>query len=293
MSVLADYEAHMRRRNFSAATIRRRRSVLRGLERWIDGGSLLDVDTATIELYLDTRASKNSPRTRHHYLSDICCFFDWAISHGHIDTTRNPGRLISRPRLARLLPRPISEEDLAYALERTEPMMRAWLTLQAYAGLRCVEVSRLNADDVLWHEQALRVLGKGNRERLVDMHDLVRQELTRFEIPRHGPVFERPLGGRWPANHISARISDFFVDLGIPATAHQLRHRFGTKLYEQCRDIRVVQEAMGHSSPNTTAIYVRFSRTAMRSAVRSLPSPTLQAGHERSRTSSRAARSLS
>lgn len=64
--------------------------------------------------------------------------------------------------------------------------------------------------------------------------------------------------------------ADFLASLGIDATAHHLRHWFGTKTYEACRDLRVVQELMGHASPVTTAGYAAWSRVVAREAVEAL-----------------------
>lgn len=64
----------------------------------------------------------------------------------------------------------------------------------------------------------------------------------------------------------------YLAGLGISATMHQLRHRFGTMAYEACQDIRVVGELMGHSSPSVTAGYVAYSKAEAKRAVLALPS---------------------
>jgi integrase len=69
---------------------------------------------------------------------------------------------------------------------------------------------------------------------------------------------------------MSKTISDYFAELGIAATAHQLRHWFGTGIYAASHDIRLTQELLGHQSPNTTAIYVAWAAVDAAPAVASL-----------------------
>ena len=147
----------------------------------------------------------------------------------------------------------------------------AWLTLMAWAGLRCAEVAGLAREDVLDHEALLRVLGKGQKERLVPMHPSIYGRLRSAGMPRTGPVFARPDGRPWTAGEVSRITNRHISRAGVDATPHQLRHRFGTRTYAACRDIRVVAELMGHSSILTTQGYVAWSRTEARAAVVALP----------------------
>ena len=127
------------------------------------------------------------------------------------------------------------------------------------------------ADDVLWDQRLLHVVGKGRHERLVPMHDAVVDALTVHRVPRSGFVFRRPHGGPWAPQHVSRRVSLYMADVGIEATAHQLRHWFGSRAYAACHDLRVVQELLGHQSPTTTAVYTAFSHTEAARAVEALP----------------------
>ena len=127
------------------------------------------------------------------------------------------------------------------------------------------------ADDVLWDQRLLHVVGKGRHERLVPMHPAVVEALALVRVPRSGPVFRRPHGGPWNPHQVSRRVSVFMSDVGIEATAHQLRHWFGSRTYAACRDLRVVQELLGHQSPTTTAVYTAFSHAEAAAAVEALP----------------------
>lgn len=268
MSVIADYEVHLRRRNLSKATIRRRIPLLRSFANWLEQ-PILDADTEAIESFLDSRR-RAGPRSRYHYISDFCCFYEWACQHELVD--KNPTTLIARPKLARLLPRPISEADLEVALATARREMYVWLVLAAFGGLRVMEIAGLDVGDVRLDEGVLHVMGKGGKERLVDVHPLVEGALLAFGLPRRGAVFQRPRGGRWLPEGVTVEISSFFEDLGMPWTAHNLRHRFGTKV-NLAGGLRVTQELMGHENVNTTAIYTKVERAEARAAVLALPVP--------------------
>lgn len=268
MSVITDYEVHLRRRNLSKATIRRRVPLLRAFENWLEI-PILEANAETIELFLDSRR-RAGPRSRYHYISDFCCFYAWAVEHDLI--VKNPAAQIRRPKLARLLPRPIPEADLEVALATARREMYVWLVLASYAGLRVMEIAGLNVGDVRLEDGILQFMGKGGKEGIVDIHPLVEAALVAYGLPRRGPVFQRPRGGRWTPEGITIEVSQFFEDLGMPWTAHNLRHRFGSRVQSLCGNLRVTQEVMRHENANTTAIYTLVSRDEARAAVLALPS---------------------
>src|SRR2546423_14029638 len=106
------------------------------------------------------------------------------------------------------------------------------------------------------------------------MHPLVVDALRAHGVPPFGPVFhhDRSAAPFTPRN-VSNMLGDYSRDLGINATAHQLRHRFGTKTYAACKDLRVTQELLGHAYSSTTDIYTAFARESARAAVLALPTP--------------------
>lgn len=272
MTLLGEYKLHLTRRGLSPNTITRRLVALRCFDTWLEERSLLQAKREQVETFLDGR--NLTARSRYCWLSHLHCFYKWALDEEH--GTHDPTARIIRPKLRRTLPRPISEADLAVALECAGSEMAAWLTLAAYAGLRCGEIAALDVDHVMAHEGLLLVRGKGGKERTVPTHPAVLAALEQVPRRRAGPLFVRPRGGRYPASVISRKISVYLEGLGIAATAHQCRHRFATRTYEHSKDIRVVQELLGHSSPEVTSIYVAFSRTEAARAVASLPDVSRQ-----------------
>lgn len=261
-----------RRRGLMASTITRRSDMVASFERWL-GGPLKDATAGDVESFLDQRRTATgqpiSARTRYTWLSCLGCFYQWAIRHGH--SSNDPTAQIDRPKLRRTLPRPISDGDLARAIGASTGQERIWLLLAAYAGLRCAEIAGLHRDDVLDDLAMLHIIGKGGKERMVPTHPAVADALAAWPTPRTNTVlFHRPHGGAWPAATLSRAASVHLHDLGIDATLHQLRHWFATRTLRACRDIRVVQELMGHASPTTTAIYTAFCNEDGRAAVAAL-----------------------
>lgn len=270
--LIREFCTHQRRRHLAESTIELRARNLRSFERWLER-PLVEATGEDVERFLDGRpgrtGSRLSARTRYCWVSHLHMFYEWAWRAGHVDV--DPTLVVGRPELPKNLPRPIRDDDLAEAIAQAEPVMRAWLWLAAYGGLRCFEIAGLQRDDVFEGEGLVRVVGKRRRERIIPLHPLVWTALRSAGLPRTGHLFLREDGTPFPAARVSRRIAVYLDDLGIDATAHQLRHWFGSRTYQQCRDIRVVQELLGHSSPTTTAIYTAFSTSTMAKAVATLP----------------------
>lgn len=258
-TLIDDHLTFMRRSGLAEATRDKRRQRLGKFDRHV---GIRRATTEDVEGFMDTLRGRDglviADKARYQWISDLHLFYKWAIDWGHL--TDDPTTRVPRPKLRRRLPRPIDTGDLVVALQMAGPMMRTWLTLMAFAGLRCIEVSRIESDDVMFGERLLRVHGKGDKERMVPMHADVERQLRAIVMPSRGRVFQRPRGGPYPAGQVSREVSSFFDGLGINATAHQLRHHFGTHAYRVSRDIRVVQELMGHTSPAVTSLYADWSR---------------------------------
>lgn len=259
---------HQRRRNLSQQSIRRRRLILRRVERWAEerDRKLLWLDTETLEEWLDGLSV--APQSRAHYIGDLASFYGWAVRVGL--RPDDPTEAIDRPRRPRYLPRPIGDEDLHHAIEAADPTLRVVLVLAAYAGLRIAEVASLDVADIAWPSLLIHVRqGKGNRDRIVPMHHVLVDEIKRYGPPRHGPLVHYG-GHAYLPGSLSAKVSRHMRGLGIDATAHSLRHWFATKAYGGSGDIRAVQDLLGHASLSTTQVYTALNPEAARVAVQAI-----------------------
>lgn len=237
-------------------TIRMRTLRIRAFSRYLGERSLLEATREDIETFLDGR--NISPQTRYGWVSHIHCFYQWAIDQEL--TQVDPTQRIRRPKLRRSLPRPADTVQLQDALRYGDAMFRCWITLAAYQGLRVQEIAGLDVKDIDMAEGRLRVVhGKGAKERVLPLHPDVAEALICLPMPKHGRVFQRPRGGGYSPAELSKVFNQRLAEYDVQATAHQLRHWFGTNLYAATGDLRVTQEMLGHSSPTTTAGYVSFS----------------------------------
>jgi integrase/recombinase XerD len=254
-----------RRRGLTASSILKRRKLLEALSAALAGAGLLDPAVEAVETFLDQRAL--SPRSRYTYLSNLHSFYAWAIHAGH--TGADPTLEIPRPRFASGLPRPISDADLTLALEMADPATAVMLGAGAYAGMRCCEIARLCREDIRHGAGPVIVAhGKGDKPRLVPAHPALLELLGRHGLPRSGPVLRRPDGRAMPSWLVSHRINGYLHGLGVDATAHQLRHWFGTTLYRTSgHDLLLVADLMGHASVTTTRVYAAWDRQGAAEAV--------------------------
>jgi integrase/recombinase XerC len=187
-------------------------------------------------------------------------------------------RVLVVPRVPRGLPRPVSERDLERALAAAGLLLRVWIELAAYGGLRAGEIARLERADVLDEVDSPTLLlrGKGGKSRAVPLADSTLADLHALGMPSRGRIFHRADGRPATGRSVGGTVNRHLHALGIPCTIHQLRHRFATCFYRTTRDLRVLQELMGHQSPATTAVYTLVDPSAAAPAVNAIARPLLR-----------------
>jgi integrase/recombinase XerD len=213
---------------------------------------------------------------------------------GHLDLPREP-RILPDPltvdEVDRLLgtldpdAMPAREDGEAMAGHRPGERLavmrdRALLELLYAAGLRVSEALRLDGDDLDLGGGSVRVVGKGDRERVVPVGDIAVSWLERYLAEarptlaaadrtrgvRGGPVFLSDRGRRLGRNHAWAVVkrASAAANLGDRVSPHTLRHSYATHLLEGGADLRVVQELLGHASISTTQIYTHLTGERIR-----------------------------
>jgi integrase/recombinase XerC len=205
-------------------------------------------------------------QTRKSHRSTLRSFYGWAYRYEHID--KDPSADLRPIRIAQGKPRPAPEARVAEAIAKANPTELVMVLLAAYAGLRRNEIATLRQADV--EGNRLRVTGKGNKTRLIPIHPRLAAPLAQQIWQHEGSlwVFPSPVPylrrQHVSADHVSKTLKRL---LGGGHTAHTLRHRFATRAYEGSKDIRAVQELLGHSSPATTAIYTLVDDDELTSTV--------------------------
>ena len=203
-------------------------------------------------------------------LASVRTFFRYLCREGVLE--RNPARVILSPRLERRIPSHLDENDVAALLEwpaEDDAARRAQALLEMlYAtGVRCAELVGMDVSDVDLDDRAVRVLGKGRKERIVPFgtraRDAVRAYLpARAQAkPTTDALFVNARGGRLTDRSVrrilAARLRE--IALAKRASPHTLRHSFASHLLQRGADLRAIQELLGHASLSTTQRYTHLN----------------------------------
>jgi len=228
--------------------------------------------------WLVSRKVKNiDARTLAKAASAIRAFFRFLVLEGRMDA--NPARLVDLPRLDMKIPRFLAAEEidaLLDACDAAQPLGirdRALFELIYSCGLRVTEAVRLTVDRVSLAESAVRIMGKGSRERMVPLGDRAKRELQRY-LAEARPVLtdRRPTsvlflgrGGRMLSRKTVWKIfKRLALSAGLEGKVHSLRHSFATHLLQGGADLRSVQELLGHADIGTTQIYTHVSQEVLK-----------------------------
>ena len=193
---------------------------------------------------------------------------------------------IDLPRPSRLLPETLTQQEVERLLEAAggEGTSMAWdralLELLYAAGLRISEAVGLDREDLSIDGAFVRVIGKGDKERLVPVGDVALDELARWMAgPRErlaalghtspvrgGPIFIGDRGRRLARQQAWAAVKRAAAAAGLAdrVSPHTLRHSFATHLLEGGADLRIVQELLGHASITTTQLYTHLTGERIR-----------------------------
>ena len=197
-------------------------------------------------------------------------YCDYLVRQGSLKT--NPVQDIKAPKKPQRLPRAIERDTLNALLDQpAEPDDTLALRDQAIAellygsGLRLAELASLNLNDVYLDAGWLNVRGKGNKQRQVPLTQssaaLLRQWLAqRPAQPHETALFTTQRGTRLGSRQIAKRLDNWAQQHGSPQhiSPHMLRHSFAGHLLQASRDIRAVQDLLGHASLSSTQIYTKL-----------------------------------
>jgi len=275
-------------RGLAAATIRAYRADLadfadaRGTSREWAGGP----DAALRYLAARTRRGRRhdpglAPTSLRRRAAAIKGFYRFAFGEGLIE--KDVAAHLDLPRMPRLLPETLTaaETERLLAAPRPEALLdRALLELLYAAGLRVSEALRLDLEDISLDGAFVRVIGKGDRERLVPVGevalDAIRAWLDgprRAIVAEHhvqpirgGPLFVSRTGKRLARQQAWTIVKRAAAAAGLTGrvSPHTLRHSFATHLLEGGADLRIVQELLGHASISTTQLYTHVTGERIR-----------------------------
>lgn len=195
-------------------------------------------------------------------LSAIRSFLKWCVKEGHL--SHSPADWIEYPKLPKLLPKSVSVDE-AFALCEPPQQIRdkAIIELLYATGIRVSELVALNMEHINLSSKVVRVIGKGNKERLVPFHDTCAKALMpliQSQFPQN-PLFVGTHGWRIHVRVIRRLLAQYGKSLGIAGSMHphRLRHAFATHLLESGADLKAIQEMLGHASISTTQRYTEVN----------------------------------
>ncbi len=241
---------------------------------------LVHATRADILEYISWRVDGGAkPRSTARQLSSFRRFFRYLLREGVI--AEDPTAQIAMPKIGRSLPQSLSEEEVDSLLAApvvSDPLGhrdRAMLELLYATGVRVSELINLKLSQVNLNQGVLRIIGKGDRERLIPLGDEAQDWLKEFiEGPRVEILLERQTEYLFPTRrgdrmtrqafwHIIKRYAKK-AGIGKKLSPHTVRHAFATHLLNNGADLRVVQLLLGHSDVSTTQIYTHVARERMK-----------------------------
>ncbi len=250
----------------------------RGLSK--SNKTIQDANKADLLGFIADRVESGAkPRSTARQLSSFRRFFRYIMREGLRDT--DPTADIEMPRIGRSLPKTLSEDEvdaLLNAPNTDEPLGhrdRAMLELLYATGLRVSELINLKQSQINFNQGVLRIVGKGDRERLIPLGDESQRWLRDFiNGPRMEILLERQTDYLFPTRrgdrmtrqafwHIIKRYAEK-AGIRRKLSPHSLRHAFATHLLNRGADLRVVQLLLGHSDLSTTQIYTHVARERLK-----------------------------
>jgi integrase/recombinase XerC len=232
-------------------------------------GGLAHADARTVRAWVATLHRRRLAKaTIARKLAAVRSCFRFLARRGALEV--NPARQVRGPRLPRRLPSFLPVDETAVLLARApEPSMtgvrdRALLELLYASGLRVAEGCGLDLEDLDEVRHTVRVLGKGDKERVVPVGETALGALAAYlELRgrRRGPLFLNTRGGRLTPRSarriVRARARQAGIDQRV--TPHTLRHSFATHMLGAGADLRLIQELLGHRRLSTTQRYTHVS----------------------------------
>jgi integrase len=251
--------AHIRAGGLAANTVDDRRKVLHRINADLPMG----LDQATVEELAGWLARDEwGPQTKATYYGHVRGYFSWACDPRNPKLDYDPSASLIRPRVPATLPRPVSDAELQFALEHSDPDWQRRILLAAYAGLRCCELVTIRREDIT--PINITVKGKGGKQRTVPTAAQIWVTVRDLPAGRLDP--------HWDADGLAREGGVHHRRIGLRGvTMHRYRHWFATTALLNGANLRTVQELMGHSSPATTAIYTLVTDEQRRTAIAALP----------------------
>ena len=272
-------------RNYSANTLEAYQHDLQYLLDYCEKESKMptDLQLEDLEHFAATIHEHGvGPTSQARILSGVRSFYRFLLLDGYIEN--DPTELLESPRLGEHLPEVLSTKEVdqleaSIDLSKKEGQRNlAIIEVLFSCGLRVSELVNLKLSDLYLQEGYIRVVGKGNKERLVPISEKAIRELGNWFYDRNEMVikpgeqdyvFLNRRGAHLTRTMILIMIKRQAVEAGIKKTIspHTLRHSFASALLEGGADLRAIQSMLGHEDIGTTEIYTHLDTTTLREEI--------------------------
>jgi integrase/recombinase XerD len=269
-------------RGLSSNTLAAYRADLMALSRWLASRNVSIVKATRADLlgFIAWRVESGArPRSTARQLSSFRRFYRHLLREGTLRD--DPTAQIAMPKIGRSLPKSLSEEEVESLLNApvvTDPLGsrdRTMLEVLYATGLRVSELVSLKHSQLNMNQGVLRIVGKGDRERLIPLGEEALRWLKEFIGTGRGEILlDRNTDYLFPTrrgDHMTRQafwhiIKRYARKAGVERelSPHTLRHAFATHLLNHGADLRVVQMLLGHSDLSTTQIYTHVARERMK-----------------------------
>lgn len=218
-------------------------------------------------------SNQKSERTRAHNITVFNNFYNFLVSENILPN--NPCENISQPKLTKKLPKylTVEEVDKLLDIKLVSPLdyrNKAMLELLYATGVRISELLNLKIADIDLEEAFIRVIGKGNKQRIIPMGDVAIKYLKLYVLENRNFLLKKKSSEYVFLNNYGNKMTrqGFFKilkkqcllsNIKQEISPHTLRHSFASHLLNNGADLRVIQELLGHSDISTTQIYTHLS----------------------------------
>lgn len=270
-------------KGLSENTLQAYRSDLQQLQTWLVKNNLnfIQVSRATVSEYLAYLIEQGqSPRSAARLLSTIRSFYRYLLRENLLE--EDPTALIDSPKLGRKIPDSLSEQDVEKLLDAPDTQTdlgirdRTMLEILYASGLRVSELISLELSQINRNQGVIRVMGKGNKERLVPLGEQAldwleiylrdaRPNLLNTQLANAVFITNRKRGMTRQAFWYLIKRYAIQAGINTKLSPHTLRHAFATHLLNHGADLRVVQLLLGHSDLSTTQIYTHIAQLRLQS----------------------------
>ncbi len=281
----SDFVYYLRdERNYSERTISSYTRDIDGFFKFLlkEDTGMDEVDQIVIRNYLTDELNRGvGKRSLKRRICALKHFYHFLSSRGYVE--ENPFLFVQSPKIPKRFPKTLYQDQIKEILvlnrKRTDSLAlrdQAIISTLYYTGIRASELVSLNVQSVNLPRRFIRVIGKGDKERIVPITPECRDDINSYlkserkvvfsdERDEDVPLFINDRGHRLTVRGLEYILDQIEIKTGtfVGLHPHILRHSFATHLLENGADLRVIQELLGHESLNTTQIYTHVTEEAM------------------------------